>query len=404
VVNVTEPVAHAGARRTGLQITLKIAALAIAFRLFCALLVLLANVVFPDYQPEQFTVFRTTSPFWDGFARFDSGWYWQIARYGYEEGPSKYVPGGRSSIGFFPAYPLLMRTVGHVIGRGSAGFYMGGLIVSWTAFIAAMIALYHLARLDMSPRRAARAALLTAIFPFAFFFGAVYSESLFLASTVACFYCFRTKRWLAGGLCGAVATATRVNGIIMWPALAWIVWSSLRADEDRRRQLPWALAGLLMVGAGIGAYSFYIYRLSGHPFEWAAVIQRWGYHPGGSPVSQLALLVRTLVIDPYAYLAGDRMAPYNFLNGASALACVVAVPFVWIRFGTGYGLFMALNLWLPLSSGQFEGLGRYCSVLFPFFIWLSAVESRATFVATVVVFSMLFTLCTALFTNIHPLF
>jgi hypothetical protein len=402
--SVARSLSEAGARRRRVRIALKIAALALGFRLFSALVVLLADVVFPDYQREQFAVFGSEAGFWDGFARYDSGWYWQIARYGYEEGPSRYVPGGRSSIGFFPAYPLMMRTAGRLIGDGSAELYVGGLIVSWSTFIAAMIGLYCLARLDLPRRRAARAALLTAIFPFAFFFGAVYTESLFLASTAVSFYCFRTKRWLAGGLCGAVATATRVNGIIMWPALAWIVWRTVRADEDRRRQLPWAIAGLLLVGAGIGAYSFYIYQLSGNPFEWAAVIQRWGYHPGGSPMAQLARLTGALLADPYGYLTGDRMAPYDFLNGLAALACVVSVPFVWARFGMAYGLFMALNLWLPLSSGQFEGLGRYCSVLFPFFIWLSAVQSRLVFAATAIVFSMLYMLCTALFTNIHPLF
>jgi hypothetical protein len=404
VLTVSKPLPVAGSRRRRVQLVLKIAALALAFRLFAAGLVLLANVVFPDYQREQFTVVGSTSSFWDGFARYDSGWYWQIARYGYTEGPSRYVPGGRSSIGFFPAYPLMMRTAGRVIGGGSAGLYLGGLIVSWSAFMAAMIALYYLARLDVSHRRASRAAVLTAIFPFAFFFGAVYTESVFLASTTACFYCFRTQRWLAGGLCGAVATATRVNGILMWPALAWIVWRNLRQDEDRRRHLPWAMAGLLLVGAGIGAYSLYVYELSGNPFEWAAVIQRWGYVPGSAPMSQLAHLSRALLTHPYEYLAGDRMAPYDFLNGFAALACVVSLPFVWIRFGTPYGLFLALNLALPLSSGQFEGLGRYCSVLFPFFVWLSAIESRVAFVATAVMFSMLYMLCAALFTNIHPLF
>jgi hypothetical protein len=98
------------------------------------------------------------------------------------------------------------------------------------------------------------------------------------------------------------------------------------------------------------------------------------------------------------------MAPYDSLNGVTALACVVAVPFIWMRFGAGYGLFMAANLWLPLSSGQVEGMGRYSAVMFPLFIWLASLRSRAAFIPTVIVFAMLYTLCMALFTNIHPLF
>ena len=72
------------------------------------------------------------------------------------------------------------------------------------------------------------------------------------------------------------------------------------------------------------------------------------------------------------------MAPYDTLNGVAAIVCVLAIPFVWRRFGTGYALFMLANLWLPLSSGIFEGTGRYCAVMFPFFIWLASIRSQSS--------------------------
>jgi hypothetical protein len=413
-------------------IALKIAAYAIIFRVFSAVLALVVNVVFPDYTAPQFTVFGSPSPFWDAFARHDSGWYYQIARYGYTGGASAYVPGGRSGIAFFPAYPLLMSYVGRALGRQPSDLYFGGLIVSWVAFALALVAIYNLARLDLPASRARRAALLTAIFPFAFYFGAVYTEALFLAAVAWCVYFFRARRWIAGGLCGALATATRVNGILMWPALAWIVWQAFRPAADRRApdrasELPAtagvvshavaqdaahrstgdrmrAAIGLLLVPAGIGAYSLFIYRLTGNPLEWAATIQRWGYYPGGSPINVFAGLGAALLTHPYAFLAGERMAPYDTLNGLAAFAAVVSVPFVWRRFGTAYGLFMTANLWLPLSSGQVEGLGRYVAVLFPLFIWLAGIRSRRVSTALIVAFAMLYTLCMALFTNIHPLF
>ena len=75
------------------------------------------------------------------------------------------------------------------------------------------------------------------------------------------------------------------------------------------------------------------------------------------------------------------MALYDTLYGVTALLFAAAIPFVWRKFGAAYGLFMLLNLYVPLSSGAFEGLGRYCSVLFPAFIWLASIRSR--FVYTV---------------------
>ncbi len=191
---------------------------------------------------------------------------------------------------------------------------------------------------------------------------------------------------------------------MMWPALAWIVWRQIGGADTPRDDRLRAAAGLLLVPLGIGAFSLYIYDLTGHPFEWAATIERWGYHPGGSPISVLWGLGKALVLRPYAFLAGERMAPYDSLNGLAAVFAVLAMPFVWLRLGAGYGVFMAANLWLPLSSGQVEGMGRYVAVLFPLFIWLAKVCSRRMLLAVTIVFAMLYTLCLALFTNLHPLF
>ena len=378
------------------QAWIKLALYALAFRVFSALLAFYTNVVFPLYQPAGFTMWGNPSPLWDPFARYDSGWYYDIARNGY-----RYVAGGRGNIAFFPVYPLLMRYIGRAFGRHPGDLYLGGIVVSWAAFALAMVAVAALARLDLPRRRAERAALLTAIFPFAFFYGVVYTEALFLLFTVASFYGFRTRRWVLGGICGGLATATRPNGILMLPALAWIAWCSA---EPSARDRALAVIGLILVACGVGAYSVYIYQLSGNPLEWAATISRWGYYPGGLPAMGLARLVRILVTHPYAYLAGERLAPYDTLNGLIALVFVITTPFVWWRFGAAYGWFMAANLWLPLSSGQYEGMGRYCAVLFPFFIWLAGLRSRVVFITALVLSAMLYTLCLALFTTIHPLF
>jgi len=344
----------------------------------------------------------SASPLWDAFVRYDSGWYAGIARSGYS-----YVPDGRSNIAYFPAYPLMMRYVGRLLGRTTADFYIAGIVISWTAFVAAVVVLYFLARLDLTERRARRAVVFATLFPFAFFFGVVYTESVFLLFTVAAFYFFRTRRWIAGGLAGAVASAARPNGILMLPALALLVW---RSAEPTRRDRMLAIAGLALVACGIGAYSLFVYRLtsieggSHNPLEWAATIERWGYNPGGSPWTGLFNLIGPLATHPYRYLTTVPMAPFDLLNGLAALVLAVSVPFVWARLGAPYGIFLLVNLWLPLSSGQYEGLGRYCSVLFPFHIWLAGSVSRRTSTVILVASAMLYAFCLTLFTNTYPLF
>ena len=149
-----------------------------------------------------------------------------------------------------------MRWVGRLFGQSAADVYRGGIVVSWTAFVLAMIGLYYLARLDIPSRRAERAVVLAAVFPFAFFFGVVYTESLFLLLTVTTFYAFRTRHWIWGGLAGALATATRVNGLLMLPALAWLAWREVGPD---RRERVLAVAGLALVPVGIGLTGVHVH-------------------------------------------------------------------------------------------------------------------------------------------------
>jgi hypothetical protein len=389
--------------RINRRAAVRIAIGAVGVRLLSALIAWFASLAFPPYQAVPTTMFGKPSAFWDPFTRWDSGWYYQIARHGYPfvvGGPSAGV-GKAGKIAYFPLYPLLMRWASHLFGSADADVYIGGILVSWLSFVLAMVALYYLARLDLSRPHAERAVLLTAIFPFAFFFGMVYTEALFLLLTLVSFYGFRTRRWMLGGICGGLATATRPTGILMIVPLAWIAW---RNAEPTRRDRVLATAGLVLVTLGVGLYSLYVYRLSDNPLEWAASITRWGYYPGGRPWMMPLRLVARLLTHPYRYLSTDPAALYDTLYGVTGIAFVVLIPFVWMRFGAGYGLFMLLNLWVPLSSGVFEGVGRYCSVLFPAFLWLGSRRSRALGAALIVCFALFYTLALALFATIHPLF
>jgi len=386
----------------------RIAAGALAVRVVSAVLAMLVLAAFGTEHPApaESTMWGRPSPFWDAFVRHDSGWYFDIARKGYNVTGA--VAGGRSNIAYAPVYPLLMRYVGRAFGRTPGDLYLGGIVVSWAAFALAMVFLYKLAALDLAgggsaaADRPGRAALLTAIFPFSFFFGAVYTERTFLLFAVLAFYAFRTRRWEVGGVFGALAGASRVTGILMWPALAWIAWRGAVSPRERLR----AAVGLALAALGFLGYCAFIYQQTGDPLLWAKALTRWGtgYRPGGAPWSAPIALATALLTHPYVFLTSGPTAVYDALYGVTALAFVVATVFVWLEFGAGYGLFMALNLYLPLSSGAFEGLGRYCSVLFPAFIWLASLKSERLFTALTVGFAMFYTLGLALFVTLRPLF
>ncbi len=377
-------------------VTVRIIAGALGIRVLTAIIAFMINAVVPMAQPEQFTIYPRTDLFWDPFARWDSGSYFGIARHGY-----KFVEDGRGNLAFFPLYPMLMRYLALAMGGGSVRVYMAGIIISWTAFVLAMIVLHRLARLDL-PEGASRALVYAAVFPFAFFFGAVYPESLFLLFTVTAFYGFRTKQWWLGAAAGALATATRANGIFMIPSLALVAYRETRGDRGAALRAGAALGATLL---GIGAYSLFVYNISGDPFEWAKAMSRWNWSPGSVPGWQpLVTLAIAIARSPYAFITRSPSAVVDLLNAMTAIALLAATPFIWRRFGPAYPTLILINLYVPLSSGLLEGIGRYAAVLFPVALWLATLRTPIVRDGILVAFGMFYVFGLMLFTKIYPLF
>jgi hypothetical protein len=385
----------AGSGRAWLPIDARIVGVAIGFRVVSALVAFFVSITFPLNANQGFSVYKTPHAFWDTFARYDAGWYNQIATGGYA-----YAAGGRNNLAFFPLYPLLMRWGGKLLGGEQQDFYFAGILVSWVAFAIAMPLLYRLARLDLPHESAIRAVAYAAVFPSAYFFGVVYSESLFYLGLVGAVLALRTRRWIWVAIAGSVMTATRVNGIMFVPALALLAW---QGSSDSRARLKAALAVIGACG-GFIAYCVYNYAISGDPFAWYRAITYWGYHPGGNPVSGLVAIGHALTTRFYQYLSTENMAPFDTLNAGLAAAVLCSVPLVWRRFGLAYASILVLGLILPLSSGQFEGLGRYCSVLFPVPMLLASFQGETRHLGLIAGSAMLYALGLALFVNAHPLF
>lgn len=369
---------------------------ALGFRLASAVIAFVANLVFPQAVDQGFTVLRQEHFFWDAFARYDAGWYQQIASQGYE-----YKGTGRNNLAFFPAYPLLMWAGGTLLGGGQQNFYFAGIVISWLSFAGAMTLLYRLALLDLPHPAALRAVMYSAAFPAAFFFGMVYAESLYLLTVVATAYAFRRAHFALGAVTGALMTATRVTAVMAVPGLALLAWQAA-ASHDRTRLH--AAAAAAACGLGIGLYSVFNWTLSGSLFTWYESITFWGYAPGANPLTALVSLGSHLATRPYPYLTTERMAPYDVINAGAAVAALLMVPLIWKRFNAGYALIVVAALLLPLSSGQFEGLARYTSVQFPLALALASLSGDLRHHLLLATSAALYGICLAMFVNVYPLF
>jgi hypothetical protein len=236
--------------------------------------------------------------------------------------------------------------------------------------------------------------------PMAFFFSAVYSESLYLALSVAVFWCARQGRWAWAGTVGMLAGATRSAGLML--AVPVLVLYLYGPREDRmadfvrmgwhrllprfrlRRDVLW----LALLPAGIALYMSYLALRGGNAFEPFHAQEVWSRHFAGpylgvwdgtraafDGLRQLLSFQRQHVFfaagmgSPFVSASHDLML-FGFL-----LTGVVMAIGVLRRLPLAYGAYvlaaLALPLSYPVSSQPLMSLPRFELVLFPCFMWLA---------------------------------
>jgi hypothetical protein len=252
------------------------------------------------------------------------------------------------------------------------------------------VLLYRLTELELGRRLARPTLLLLAVFPAALYFGAPYSESLFLLLAVGAFYAARTGSWAWAGACAGLASATRSAGLLLLIPLAMLWWSS---RSRRPRDVAWLLLGPL----GIAAYAAWLGLVEGDALRFLDVQEAWsrelkvplagawdGFVAAVDGVRQLGSGSRTPVY--FEVAAGDpfRIAAINVMLFATLIFAVVAWVGVWRRLPRAYGAWVGASLLLPLTfpvtPQPLMSLPRFVAVLFPLFMWLAIVcdERRNT--------------------------
>jgi hypothetical protein len=316
--------------------------------------------------------------FTDVWARWDSVWFLRIAEHGYD------AASGAASA-FYPLYPA---TVG-VLGRAFFGHYvLAGIVVSLAAAFGSFLLLHRLAEERLGADGARRAVLYLAVFPFALFLQAVYSESLYLLLTLAAFVLAERRRFLAAGTLAGLALLTRPVGVALLPALGLLAWR----ERDRVR----SLASLGVAPLLFAAYPLYLWRAEGDPWAFVHAQQLWSRHlsqagplggiwdglrAGWAGVEQLVSGSHTHV---YWTAVQDtdpiRAATINLENLAFLVLFIALTVIAWRRFGAPYGLFAAVSLAIPLSVPSERwpllSLPRFGLTIFPFFLALAALGGR----------------------------
>ncbi len=287
----------------------------------------------------------------DGWFRSDANWYAGIVNEGY----SIKTQGVEYNTAFLPFYPLVTRIFKQIIPNA----YVAGFVVSNVAFLLALIVLYKLILRHYDRDVARRSLVLLAVFPFSFYFSAMYTESVFLLTVVLAFYFGERQRWLLAALAAAAASATRLVGIFTGVALVILYLET--AGFQWRKVRP-NIGWLALSGAGLLGFMAYLGATFGDPvsFYTAQDAPGWGFHN----LEDATQLVRDTLSAP-ALLKGDFPA-MDAIHVLLMIGALVGCILAWRRPRISYAVWGLASL--VASLPVYISGGRYVAVVFPLFI------------------------------------
>jgi hypothetical protein len=318
----------------------------------------LATIGLLHPTPGQSAVGSALAPFgaWDGV------WYRRIADYGYD--PT--VAHG-NGVAFSPLYPMLVREAASVLG---SSLIFAGVVVSTAAFMVAIVLLHGLIARRSGERVARTAVWLTAFFPVAYLFSSVYTESVFLLTTVLAFVLLERGSALGAGVVGSLAVLARPTGILLVPAFAVRIWRDGGGVLSRRTALR--LLPMLLLPAVYVAFGAYLYYRTGNPFATqSAQASGWGRGVNvflviGLPIAVLDGLV-TALHDP-------GRAMYIVDTGFAMLwALLLLEGLIRRRLPAEHLIYGWLAVILPVIAGTYLALPRYGMGIFVV-MWLAAIH------------------------------
>jgi hypothetical protein len=297
--------------------------------------------------------------------RWDGPWYIAIAQHGYI-----FSPTGQSSVNFFPLFPALIWLCSQpFIALGYSAPYLAvAMAISWSAFAVASVLIHDITKRRYGPSVATTAVLILGVYPFGFYFGAPYSESLFLCLALAAFCFVERRQWWGASLAALLAGAARPSGIVVWICVMIAYGLAWRRSRQRIHRDLIAVAAAPL---GTAAYAAYCWVSFGDSFAYFATAEAgWG-HGHVALDGVLEVVHNWLTPTTWIVTGSDVVVVRSIYSGLLTLFLILIVT-NWRRLGLVYAVYSLASIALPLfSSETLVSTGRYGSVAFPVFMVLA---------------------------------
>ena len=316
------------------------------------------NVIYQRYLDQGYFL----SPKWliDIWCRWDSEWQLSIVKWGYVA-PENFGS-GYSNIAFFPLYPYLIRLLTFWLPKRlqtESVYLLAGLIISNICFLLAMYGLCKLTGHLFSKETASITPVLVFCLPCAFYFSAFYGESLFLLLIVYTLLSAENKKWLWSALCAAGAALCRPHGVlVLFPII--FLYMSARKWDFRKIGTEWLW--YLLVPAGVFAFFFGLYRLTGDFFAFFKAQSAWGRSLTDTSAFRL-------YFEPL-FTRHNRPTTIDLVMIITSL-----VLSIWMLISCrhkAYGIYALVCTLVLIGTGNLYSMMRYTAVIFP--IWMFAAD------------------------------
>ena len=325
-----------------------ILALYIVTRLVLTLIAVVSRIILEGSPGRESYWTKSNVPWLDIWGVWDTGWYLLIAREGYENPPIGDVsPLTQKTWVYLPLYPLTIRAVSAVTG---GDVFIAGLLVSNVCFLIAAFFLYRLIKLDYGVDIALRSIKYLILFPTAFVFSGVFTESLFLMLTILAFYYAQSNRYLAVGVLGLLSALTRQIGCLLILPLAY---DYLRARRFRLKKVGPDFLPLLLIPLGPLMFAAYLHFTIGDAFAFIRHQAAWG---------------RTLA-NPFLRLPSDLTSPMikDVFEAYFALGATLILLLFFKYFTAKYLIFAVYAFMAPFMTSVIS-MPRQLVIIFPFYI------------------------------------
>ena len=222
---------------------------------------------------------------------------------------------------------------------------------------------YKLISIDFKKDVAFLSVISLLVFPTSFYFGAIYTESLFLLLAASSIYLVRKSNFFWAGILISLATATRVFGVLLIPLYLIEAFKS-----GKKLNLLW----VLITPLGILAYMYFLKIEYGNAFYFLTSQSIFG---AGRSSTEIILLPQVI----YRYIKiflTTKVFSLSFLNAFFEFSfTLIPLTFLIVFFKKmrlSYWVFSIGALLLPTFTGTFSSMPRYVLIsiflLFPHLI------------------------------------